>query len=149
MEPANHVAMNTLAARYAQAVDRRDTPALTSLFTPDATFVLPPELNGTGAPSELHGKTVVAQSVIEEVSHLAATRHVVDQQILELDSAHIAHGETYCTAHHIYSRATGYRDNRVAIRYQDSFTQADGVWLFSRRELVVDFSEDVPVTLRP
>jgi hypothetical protein len=50
-------------------------------------------------------------------------------------------------AHHIYPRGEGHRDNRIEIRYQDSFEKVDGTWLFSRRELVVDFAEDVPVIL--
>jgi len=54
-------------------------------------------------------------------------------------------GEVYCTAHHISRRADGYRDRRVAIRYQDTFARHGEHWLFSRRELVVDFIEDVAV----
>jgi len=147
MEPADRLAMAALAARYAQAVDRRDATALASLFTPDVLFVLPPELNGTDAPSELRGRQEVVRSVLHAVSRHLSTRHVVEQQILTIDSHDRAHGETYCTAHHIYPRDTGHRDKRIAIRYQDTFARTEGTWLFSRRHLVVDFSENVPVTL--
>lgn len=147
MEPADRLAMTTLTARYAQAVDRRDAAAVASLFTPEVVLAVPPELNGTDAPSELRGRAEVAQSVLTAVSRYVATRHVVEQQVIEMDSRDSAHGETYCTAHHIYPRDGGYRDKRVAIRYQDTFARTDGTWLFSRRELVVDFAETVPVTL--
>ncbi len=146
MEPTDRLAVLTLAARYAQAVDRRDPAALESLFAPEMVLLLPPELNRTNAPSELRGREPVARSVVESVSHLVATRHVVEQQILEPATARDAHGETYCTAHHIYSRGDGHRDHRLALRYQDTFLYTEGAWLFSRRDLVVDFAEDVPVT---
>lgn len=85
--------------------------------------------------------------MVDAVSHLHSTRHIVEQQILDLDGPTTAHGEAYCSAHHIYPRGEGHRDNRIEIRYQDSFEKIDGTWLFSRRELVVDFAEDVPVIL--
>ncbi|WP_063036271.1 nuclear transport factor 2 family protein [Nocardia grenadensis] len=146
MEPTDRLAMSTLVAQYALAVDRRDPTALESLFAPEVVFVRPPELNGTNAPRELRGRALVARSVVEAVSHLVATRHVVEQQVIETATAHDAHGETYCTAHHIYPRGDGHRDHRLALRYRDTFVRAGGAWLFFRRDLVVDFAEDVPVT---
>lgn len=147
MEPADHIELTALAARYAHAVDRRNTSTLVSLFTPDATVVLPPGLSGSDAPRELRGNEVVADAVISALAHLHATRHVVDQQTVAPAGPGTADGETYCTAHHIYSRGSSHRDNRIAIRYQETFARVGGVWLFSRRELVVDFAEDVPVSL--
>lgn len=146
MDPADRLALTTLAARYAQAVDRRDAAAVAALCTPEVVLVLPPELSRTKVPAELRGKETVARSVVSAVSHLVATRHVFEQQVAEPDSAGRAYGETYCTAHHIYARGDGHRDNRIALRYRDTFEYSDGIWLFSRRELVVDFAEDVPVT---
>ncbi|MFI1462446.1 nuclear transport factor 2 family protein [Nocardia carnea] len=146
MDPVDRLALTTLAARYAQAVDRRDTAAVAALCTSEVVFALPPELNRTSEPSELRGSATVAQSVVGAVSHLVATRHVVEQQVVETDTEDRAYGETYCTAHHIYARGDGHRDNRIALRYQDTFEYHGGIWLFSRRELVVDFAEDVPVT---
>lgn len=146
MDPADRLALTTLAARYAQAVDRRDIPAVAALCTPEVVFVLPTELNRTDAPAELRGSETVARSVVGAVSHLVATRHVVQQQVAETDIAGHARGETYCTAHHIYARGGGHRDNRMALRYQDIFEYSGGMWLFARREIVVDFAEDVPVT---
>lgn len=146
MEATDRLAVSMLAARYAKAVDRRNPTALQSLFAPEVVFVLPPELNGTNAPSELCGRELVARSVVESVSHLVATRHVVEQQVIEAATARDAHGETYCTAHHIYPRGDGHRDHRLALRYQDTFIRTGDTWLFSRRDLVVDFAEDVPVT---
>lgn len=146
MEPADRPALTALAARYAQAVDRRDTTALASLFVAAVVLVLPPELRRRDAPSELRGRRKVALAVVGAVSHLVATRHVVEQQVLDIGTGGEVRGETYCTAHHLYARGDGHRDHRVAIRYQDTFTDTEGTWLFSRRELVVDFTEDVPVT---
>ncbi|MCJ0907303.1 nuclear transport factor 2 family protein [Rhodococcus sp. ARC_M6] len=147
MEPSDRIALTDLAARYAQAVDRRNPTALAALFTENAKFVLPPALNGTDAPTEISGNAVISTSVVGAVAHLHSTRHIVEQQILDQDSATTAHGEAYCSAHHIYPRREDFRNNRIEIRYQDNFEKVAGTWLFSRRELVVDFAEDVPVIL--
>lgn len=85
-------------------------------------------------------------AVVDAVSHLHSTRHVVHQQVIDARDS-IASGETYCTPHHIYPRESGFRDNRIALRYQDSYVLVGTGWRFSRRELVVDFSEDLPVTV--
>lgn len=147
MEPADHLSITALAGRYARAVDRRDDAALAALFTPEVVFVLPAELNGTNAPSELAGRDVLVPSVVKSVQHYVVTRHVVEQQILDPVSGDSARGETYCTAHHIFPYDDGHRDKRVAIRYLDTFARTESNWLFSRRELVVDFTETVPVRL--
>lgn len=146
MDPADRLALITLAARYAQAVDRRDVTAVAALCAADVLLILPAELNRTRAPAELRGRETVARTVVDAVSHLVATRHVVEQQVARSDTTGRAYGETYCTAHHIYARGAGHRDNRIALRYQDVFECRDGLWLFSSRELVVDFAEDVPVS---
>ncbi|WP_227982585.1 nuclear transport factor 2 family protein [Nocardia spumae] len=147
MEPTDRLALTVLTARYAQAVDRRDATALAALFTPDAELVLPPVLNGTDAMSVLTGREALVSAVIDAVSRYRATRHVVEQQVLETISRDRARGETYCTAHHIHRRGDEYRDRRVALRYRDDFARTADAWLFSRRELVVDFTEHVPVTV--
>ncbi|NMM87618.1 hypothetical protein B2J88_25220 [Rhodococcus sp. SRB_17] len=147
MEPSDRIALTDLAARYAQAVDRRNPTALAALFTEKAAFVLPPALNGTDAPTEIAGNATLSTSIVDAVAHLHSTRHIVQQQVLDLDSATTAHGEAYCSAHHIYPRGDGFRDNLIELRYQDSFEKVDGTWLFSRRELIVDFAEDAPVIL--
>lgn len=145
MESADRLAITTLTAEYARAVDRRDNAALTALFAPDAVLVLPPVLNGTEQAVEPAGTQRVVSSVMDAVSRFVLTRHVVEQHVLESVSRDRVRGEVYCTAHHISRRADGYRDRRVAIRYQDTFARIGERWLFSRRELVVDFIEDVAV----
>ncbi len=145
VESPDRLAVTALAAGYARAVDRRDSAALTALFAPDAVLVLPPVLNGTEQAIELVGRQSVVSSVVNSVSRFVLTRHVVEQLVLEPISGDRMRGEVYGTAHHISRRADGYRDRRVAIRYQDTFARSGENWLFSRRELVVDFIEDVAV----
>lgn len=147
MDATDRAALAALAARYAQAVDRRDSPVLANLLTDTVAFALPPGLSGTTESTELRGNETVANSVVDAVSHLRSTRHEVHQQIVDADGEDTARGEVYCTAHHIYPRGDGFRDNRIEIRYQDSYAKVDGAWRFARRELVVDFAEDVPVTV--
>ncbi|NKY43121.1 nuclear transport factor 2 family protein [Nocardia cerradoensis] len=145
VDSADRLAITALTAEYARAVDRRDSAALTALFAPDAVLVLPPVLNGTERAVELAGTQRVVSSVTDAVSRFVLTRHVVEQCVLEPVSRDRVRGEVYCTAHHVSRRPDGYRDRRVAIRYQDTFDRIGEHWLFSRRELVVDFIEDVAV----
>ncbi|WP_309240758.1 nuclear transport factor 2 family protein [Nocardia sp. BSTN01] len=142
---SDRLAITTLTARYARAVDRRDSAALSALFTPDAVLVLPPVLNATETTVELAGRQRVVSSVMDAVSRFVLTRHVMEQHVLEPLSPDHVRGEVYCTAHHISRRDDGYRDRRVALRYQDTFARTGENWLFSRRELVVDFIENVAV----
>ena len=45
-------------------------------------------------------------------------------------------------AMHILNSAEGDRKRMdMGIRYQDSFVRQDGVWLFAKRELIVDWVE--------
>ncbi|QNG17944.1 nuclear transport factor 2 family protein [Rhodococcus triatomae] len=131
-----------LPGLYARAVDERDVPAVAALFAPDATFTLPPALTGATEPTTLSGAVAIAEAVVEAVSPLIATRHEVFQQVIDGTT-----GVTYCTAHHLYTRDERVRDNRIALRYHDRFTDTGGSWVFASRALAVDFAEDVPVRL--
>src|SRR5689334_15566532 len=79
---SDRLAITTLTARYARAVDRRDGAALTALFTPDAVLVLPPVLNAMETTVELAGRQGVVSSVMDAVSRFVLTRHVVEQHVL-------------------------------------------------------------------
>ena len=137
--------IRALVDAYAYAVDQRDEPMLTALLTPDAALIRPASMVGRGEPAALSGVGLPGQ-ILGAVAHLHSTRHAVAQQVLMGAGTTITvQAETYCTAHHIYAKDDAHRDNRMHVRYQDTFVRQDGRWWISRRELNVDFIEDVPV----
>ncbi|MGF7121687.1 nuclear transport factor 2 family protein [Rhodococcus sp. TAF43] len=145
-ELADRLALSDLVAQYAIAVDRRDEIALTALFATDAQLVQPAGLVRRGKSAVLSGSGAVAQGVLGAVAHLHSTRHVVNQQIVDV-AGDQARGEVYGEAHHVYATEDGHRDYVVAIRYQDEYVRADGMWRIARRELIVDLTYDRKVEL--
>lgn len=129
---ADEQALLHLANRYAQAVDRRDANALVSLFTADGGIDRP------GASWRGHEQL---RGIVARLTTLyASTFHTVRNQTTVIDGT-IAQGETYSVAMHILN-STGKRTRMdMGIRYQDRFVRQDGVWLFARRELIVDWVE--------
>lgn len=145
-ELADRLALTDLIAQYAIAVDRRDEPALTALFTDDAELVQPAGLVRRGRNATLTGNVAIAQGVLEAVAHLHSTRHIVNQQIV-YRTGDTARGEVYGEAHHVYATENGHRDYVVAIRYQDEYRNTGGAWRIARRELSVDLTYDIEVKL--
>ena len=52
-------------------------------------------------------------------------------------------GETYCTASHIFKEQQDGKEIKLdwAIRYQDKLTRTQEGWQFTRRELIVDWTD--------
>ncbi|MFC4604006.1 nuclear transport factor 2 family protein [Rhodococcus kronopolitis] len=143
----DRMALADLAGRYAAAVDGRDAAGLTALLAPDAELVQPPALVRRGQDAVVTGAEAIVATVLGATAHLLSTHHAVHQQVLDVDGDTAA-GQTYCTAHHVYRDRDGaLRDNALAIRYQDRYRRVGGRWLLARRELVVDFGSDNPVTV--
>jgi uncharacterized protein (TIGR02246 family) len=122
-----------LANRYAQAVDRRDANALVSVFTEDGIIERP------GSVWQGHEKL---RGIIARLNTLyAATFHTIRNQTTAVDDT-TAQAETHCVAMHILNSAAGGLTRMdMGIRYQDSLVRQDGVWLFARRALIVDWVE--------
>lgn len=128
-----------IAARYAQAVDRRDEAAVAALFTEDAVFVLDPMMRMPEQPEQWEGATAIAQGVIAGLTGLIATRHEIGGQTTETDGDTVT-AYTYCQAHHIFERKGEPTDEVMAVRYLDTLVKVDGQWRISRRELHLDFT---------
>ena len=58
----------------------------------------------------------------------------------EIDGEHAA-GIAYCLAHHVKVEGSERSLMIAAIRYLDAFVKEDGVWYFSQRKLMVDWTE--------
>ena len=118
---------------YASAIDRLDEPALLSVFAPDAVM--------EGPKWRYEGHQAIA-SVIPILKDLyVSSWHAVHNQTVVLNG-NLAHGETYCTARHL--QKGGYLDNQVmtmTLRYQDEFARLNGVWKYTRRRQIIDWTE--------
>lgn len=135
--------LHELVERYAQAVDRADGNAVADLFTEDgvlATWMDPATRKATG---ENKGRAAITKAV-KGLDRYVATHHTISSHSSTVDGAH-ATGETLCTAHHVSEEAGKRSDHVLYIRYLDTFVRASGPWLFSRREVHVQWSSTLPV----
>ncbi len=128
-----------MAYRYARAVDRRDWALAATLFTDDAVLV--------GPRFELVGREQILRG-LRTVERYRATFHAVHNQTLEFSGDEAA-GETYCVANHFLERDGQARKLDWGIRYQDRYRRgADGAWRLCRRDLIVDWEQELPVVGR-
>ncbi len=130
-------ALRRTAERYGLGADRRDKALWREVLADDVEIV--------GPGFAISG----LEANLGSIDHLAhafkATRHVVHDMDVAV-SGDTAQGETRSTAEHRLTGADGGDVLLVwAIRYQDQWRRADGVWKFTRRELVVDWEEVRPV----
>jgi uncharacterized protein (TIGR02246 family) len=130
----DRLALQELVARYARAVDRRDYAAFSALFTADGV------LHGPGYAMRAHGEIEKGIRLIERYE---STQHCVHQQLVDV-RGDTATGETYCVARHVYSRDGIARKLDMGIRYLDEYVRSDREWRFVRRELVLDWTQDLP-----
>ncbi|MCY1519478.1 hypothetical protein D9M68_542310 [compost metagenome] len=56
-----------------------------------------------------------------------------------------ASAETYCVANHLYEAEGVARKLDWGIRYRDRFVCRDGLWRITHRELLLDWTQDLPV----
>ena len=130
--------LRELAYRYARAVDRRDWELAERLFTRDCVLV--------GPGYELVGRDGILAG-LRGIDRFQATQHSVHNQLVEIGGDR-ATGETYCTAHHLYERDGVRRKLDWGIRYQDRCVREAGQWRYERRELLLDWAQDLPLEQR-
>ena len=134
---ADRLALRELACAYARAVDRRDWALARTLFTDDAVL--------KGTRFELVGVENVVRG-LATVERYRATFHAVHNQTFTFDGDE-ASGETYCVANHLLERDGQPRKLDWGIRYQDRCRRGnDGSWRFARRELIVDWEQESPLS---
>jgi SnoaL-like protein len=81
--------------------------------------------------------------VFADLNRYQATMHFNGQSTIALDGDR-ATGESYCIAHHLFTK-DGERKLMVAwLRYGDTFARVDGSWRFAERNLYVDWTETRP-----
>lgn len=133
-----------LAVAYAHAVDTRDAATLATLFAHGARVLVPAGLTAPGAAAT----AVEPGELLAPLQRWTRTRHVVLQQRIDVDGD-TARGECYGEAHHVAVSDGGARDLVLHLRYHDRFARTGNAWVFTSRQLVVDWSERREVTLWP
>jgi ketosteroid isomerase-like protein len=117
-------------------VDRRDWALAATLFTDDAVLV--------GPRFQLAGRERVLRG-LRSVERYRSTFHAVHNQTLAIEGDE-ASGETYCVANHLLERDGQSVKLDWGIRYQDRLRRGtDGAWRFARRELIVDWEQELPL----
>jgi SnoaL-like domain len=140
-EAADRLAIRELVEAYAHCADRRDAKGQMALFTQDTRFVVYMNAKDPKPSQELHSSEALAP-VFADLNQYDATTHFVGQSAIFTLTGNHATGETYCPAHHLTVN-DGKRCLMVAsIRYLDTFSTIDGVWLFAERQLYVDWLEE-------
>lgn len=132
---ADKIALQDLVQKYSRAIDRRDFALLRTLYHDDAT--------------EEHGGMFSgpASAYIDWLPSVLAknetTAHYVVNTLFEIDGDR-AEGETYKINYH-RSLPPNAIETITGSRSHDRFERRDGVWKFSYRGIVLDWSTVRPV----
>lgn len=138
-EMADRVAIRELVDAYAYCADRRDATSQMALFTEDTDFQVYMDASSSQPAQHIQGRAALAP-VFDELNVYEVTMHFNGQSSTILDGQN-ATGITYCLAHHVKVEGTRRSLMIAAIRYLDTFVKQDGVWYFSQRKLIVDWTE--------
>ena len=132
-------AMKRLAYLYARGGDRNEPETFASVFTDDAIVISP--------QATIEGKANLAKIPGMLNDMYETTLHTVLNQTVKI-TGDTAEGETYCIAYHLSRPKDGKRMRfDMFIRYQDKFRRVSGEWKFTRRQLVVDWTQTVEVQM--
>jgi len=134
-DAADRRALREVVDRYAKIPDDRNYALVDEIFTEDATL-LGPGFELTGRESIRRGMRAIEQ--------YTATLHAMHQHLVEIDGDE-ATGETWCVANHLYEKDGEPRKLDWGIRYRDRYRRVQGTWQVARRELVLVWTQDLPV----
>jgi hypothetical protein len=145
VEAADRLAIRELIEAYAHCADRRDAKGQMALFTADTHFVVYMNAKDPTPSQELRSREALAP-VFADLNKYEATTHFVGQSTILTLSDDRATGETYCLAHHVTGDGGQRRLMIASLRYLDTFVKIDGAWLFSERQLYVDWIDERPLS---
>jgi len=140
-EAADRLAIRELVEAYAHCADRRDAQGQMALFTPDTHFVVYMNAKDQTPSQELRSREALAP-VFADLNQYDATMHFIGQSTILTLTNDRGTGEAYCLAHHITLKGANRRLMLAALRYYDTFSKVDAVWLFAERLLYVDWIDE-------
>jgi SnoaL-like domain len=127
--------LRDIIIKAAIALDSRRYDDWMDLCTSDVVLDIPiPD-----HPIRCEGKAAFRKQ-LTVLDQFEATTHFTGNTLATIEGD-AAEAETYCLAHHLMRNDQGRTNLRQSVRYHDSFVRQDGVWLMSRRHLVIDWSE--------
>lgn len=122
-----------LAELYAQAADSH-RPELLDLIMTDDAVIEGPDFRMSGI-AEIRAIPAMLKQ------YYARTRHLIHNQTIMINGDQ-ASGETYCTASHLLREMKDGAQVLVwHMRYQDAFQKQGEQWRFTRRTLLIDWTE--------
>jgi hypothetical protein len=136
-EAADRAALEHLAAAYCHAIDRRDYKLLRALYHDDAIDNHAPFYTG---PVDGFVAWLPAMMAAWD-----ATSHVIAGRLYLIDGDY-AEGELAAKAYH--RTLDGGREFIAHGRYVDRYERRLGIWKFSYRALVLDWTEDRAIEAR-
>ena len=143
-QAADRLAIRELVDAYAYCADRRDAAGQMALFTEDSDFQVYMDIGNPTPTQHIQGRTALAP-VFDALNAYEATMHFNGQSTTTVLDGERAEGVAYCLAHHVTVEGSERSLMTAAIRYLDSFVKHDGLWYFSQRKLMVDWTETRPL----
>jgi hypothetical protein len=136
-------AIRDLVLSYSRAVDRQDFALLRTLYADDA---VEDDHGGLYAgPAEGY-----VDWLMQVMPRLGITAHCVQNHLIIPDGDGCAQGEVYVTAYHRMREEGGRWSDLVhGMRYLDHYVKRNGVWLFGRRTVTVDWKQVGPCCWDP
>jgi hypothetical protein len=139
-EAADRLAIRELIDAYAHCADRREAEGQKALFTEDTRFLVYMNGFGTDPTEDLRGREALTP-VFEALKQYEVTMHFNGESTVRLDGER-ATGEVYCIAPHVFSENGAARQIMLAyLRYLDTYVKQSGAWLFTERNLYLEFSD--------
>ncbi len=135
---ADAIELRQLVDRYADAVDRRDGPAVAGLFAPDGVL----RVQADGGPIEAEFAGAGVAGVLETLVAYHRTFHHVGGAVFEAGPAPGgASGRVQCIAHHYERTGNGPVDLEMMIHYHDRYSRETGRWLIAERRVAIEWTE--------
>jgi uncharacterized protein (TIGR02246 family) len=118
--------IRNLVARYAFAMDDRDTDAIREVFTKNARV-----WSGDGA-KDSRGREALVTMYDGRFARLGATNHIVHQMLIKIESSTRATG---LIAAHAEVWRNG-RQQSAGLRYEDVYEKEEGRWRIADRRML-------------
>ena len=147
-EMRDRLEIRALVDSYAFCVDSSEHERTAGLFTADGELRIFERGNPVAVRERIGRAEITA--AMEGLSRYELTIHFVGNHRSRIDGDE-ATGETYCVANHVRKVDEGGgpdgRANYVMhVRYLDRYTRTVEGWKISQRHLMLEFTEDRPVT---
>jgi hypothetical protein len=135
--------LDRLSIRYALAIDDRRYEELRSLLADDCHVDLADDTQGKGNRDYGDADSFV-RSCRGMADRYVRTMHTLGQRDITV-AGDTATGNAYCLVNHLRLIDGALVNQSLGIRYSDTYARVDGTWLFTRRTMRVEWTDERPV----